>query len=156
MSISNSRSDVRPSPRLRSARMFAGLALLVAVAVAAPAVAGELYQWKDANGVTHYSDSPPPGKANYKNRTIADSGAASVAAEKAADAPAANNQCTTARGNLALLEGDGPVGTDTDKDGKPDTAFTAAERSAQHELAKAAINVHCSDAAAVPSSSPTT
>ena len=54
MSISNSRSDVRPSPRLRSARMFAGLALLVAVA--APAVAGELYQWKDANGVTHYSD----------------------------------------------------------------------------------------------------
>ena len=66
MSISNSRSDVRPSPRLRSARMFAGLALLVAVA--APAVAGELYQWKDANGVTHYSDSPPPGKAT--RRTI--------------------------------------------------------------------------------------
>ena len=92
----------------------------------------------------------------WPRRPSPDSGTASVEAEKAADAPVTNNHCTTARGNLALLEGDGPVGTDTDKDGKPDTAFTAAERSAQKELAKAAINVHCSDAAAVPSSNPTT
>ena len=37
----------------------AGLALLLAV-LAATASAGELYRWKDAAGVTHYSDSPPP------------------------------------------------------------------------------------------------
>ena len=135
MSISNPPSTLR----------FAGLVLLMAMA--APAIAGELYQWKDANGVTHYSDSPPPGKADYKNRTIRDSGAASVATDKAADAAPVNTQCATARGNLALLQGDGPVGTDTDKDGKPDTAFTAAERTAQAELAKAAINVHCSETA---------
>ncbi|MET0756202.1 MAG: DUF4124 domain-containing protein, partial [Pseudoxanthomonas sp.] len=25
------------------------------------ALAGKVYQWRDAKGVTHFSDSPPPG-----------------------------------------------------------------------------------------------
>ncbi len=142
--LSNRRLSVAVLPPwLRAAALTVAVALPM---IAVPALAGELYQWKDANGVTHYSDSPPPAGADYENRTIRDSGAASAAPEVAA-APAENNQCTTARGNLALLQGEGPVGVDTDDDGKPDTEFTAEQRANQSQLAEAAIKVHCSGSA---------
>ncbi|KLD75664.1 hypothetical protein Y886_25625, partial [Xanthomonas hyacinthi DSM 19077] len=38
-------------------RRYLVLALLVAVC---PLAFGQAYKWKDAQGVTHYSDSPPP------------------------------------------------------------------------------------------------
>lgn len=137
-----------PNPSSSTARRLRWLAAAgLALAIALPAVSGELYQWKDANGVTHYSDAPPPAGADYKNRTIGDHGSASVAAEEA-EAPAESSQCTSARANLALLQGDGPVGADTDNDGKPDAAFSADERAAQTELAEAAIKVHCTAAVA--------
>jgi hypothetical protein len=143
-------SNQTPSSNTRQAqRDRAGLALAFAglLAIALPAVAGELYQWKDANGVTHYSDAPPPAGANYRNRTISNRGSATVVADEAAAAPAEDSQCTTARANLALLQGEGPVGADADNDGKPDAAFTADERAAQAQLAQAAIKVHCGTAA---------
>lgn len=121
---------------------LAAAALLVAL----PLAAGELYQWKDANGVTHYSDAPPPS-GTYKNRRIHDGGTAGTAAEASEKAPAESSQCTTARANLALLEGDGPVGIDSDGDGKPDNEMSADQRGAQKQLAEAAIKVHCSPAA---------
>lgn len=34
--------------------------LLVLLASTLPATAGEMYSWTDANGVKHFSDSPPP------------------------------------------------------------------------------------------------
>lgn len=34
--------------------------LLVLLTFALPAAAGEMYSWTDANGVKHFSDSPPP------------------------------------------------------------------------------------------------
>ncbi|MDX1548992.1 MAG: DUF4124 domain-containing protein [Lysobacter spongiicola] len=119
-------------------------ALLLALAL--PAQSGELYQWKDANGVTHYSDSPPPGQTDYQNRAIRSSGAGEATAE--APAPAESSQCTMARANLQLLQGEAPVGTDTDGDGKPDTQLTADQRANQAELASAAIKVHCGTTAA--------
>ena len=148
MSIRMSKSN--PSSLAhRLPRLAAGFA--VALTFALPAVSGELYQWKDANGVTHYSDAPPPAGADYKNRTISNRGSAAIATEKT-EAPAGSStetsQCTTARGNLALLQGEGPVGTDADGDGKPDAAFTADERAAQAQLAEAAIKVHCNAEAA--------
>lgn len=148
MSIRMSKSN--PSSLAhRLPRLAAGVA--VALTFALPAAAGELYQWKDANGVTHYSDAPPPAGADYKNRTISNRGSAAIATEKT-EAPAESNQCTTARGNLALLQGEGPVGADADGDGKPDAAFTADERAAQAQLAEAAIKVHCRTTAATANS----
>ncbi|MGH8084234.1 MAG: DUF4124 domain-containing protein [Lysobacter sp.] len=141
MSKSNPSSLAHRLPRLGAAGLVAALTF------ALPAVSGELYQWKDANGVTHYSDAPPPAGADYKNRTISNRGSAAIATDKA-EAPAESSQCTTARGNLALLQGEGPVGTDADSDGKPDAAFTADERAAQTQLAEAAIKVHCNAGAA--------
>lgn len=147
-------SNPTPSSTIHLPRFgIAGLALVLVgtLAVVLPAVSGELYQWKDGNGVTHYSDAPPPAGADYKNRTISNRGSAAIATDKA-EAPAGSSaeisQCTTARGNLALLQGEGPVGADADGDGKPDAAFTADERAAQAQLAEAAIKVHCGAAAA--------
>ncbi|MGY0797638.1 DUF4124 domain-containing protein [Lysobacter sp. A286] len=141
-------SDLNRSPRFHLLPWLGVAALLVAL----PLTAGELYQWKDASGVTHYSDAPPPD-GEYKNRVISNTGSAAIASAPADDAPAENTQCTTARGNLALLGAEGPVGIDSDGDGKPDSEMTVEQRNAQQQLAEAAINVHCStDAAPVAES----
>jgi hypothetical protein len=127
-------------PFRRSAMLLASLLL-----VALPAAAGEIYQWKDANGVTHYTDSPPPDQ-EYKNRQISHNTAAPVQASEPA-AEAVNDHCATARANLKRLEGEAPVGVDADGDGKPDSIMNAEQRASQKQLAQAAMNVHCTQAA---------
>ncbi len=132
--------QVLPFRRLAACLAAAGLM------VALPLSAGELYQWKDAGGVTHYSDAPPPS-GTYKNRRITNTGAG-TASETTAQAPAENTQCTTARANLALLEGEGPVSIKGDADGDEVTAMSAPQREAQKQLAEAAIKAYCAGPAA--------
>ncbi|HEY5972138.1 MAG TPA: DUF4124 domain-containing protein [Pseudoxanthomonas sp.] len=110
------------------------------------ALAGKLYQWKDAKGVTHYSDSPPPGD-QYKDRRIDNRGAPSqeaVPAGKSLEDP----QCATAKRNLELLAGKSDVQQDTDGDGKPDTTLSETDRANQRELAQATAKAYCKPAAA--------
>jgi hypothetical protein len=117
-----------------------GLSLLFATTAA---MAGDLYQWKDANGVTHYSQTPP-ASGTYKERTESgrDSGATPVQA--AAATPAEPAECATSRSNLALLESKTPVQQDTDGDGKPDKTLDDADRANQLELARAVLKAkHC-------------
>ena len=123
------------------------LALAVALAFAAtPALAqqtaGEVYKWTDANGVTHYSQTPP-ASGRYEHRLITSGG--SVAAATAAAEPTAveNPQCTTARANIVALQAEGEVQFDADGDGKPDRVLDAAQRTAQLELAEAAVKAYC-------------
>ena len=104
------------------------------------AMAGPVYKWKDAQGVTQYSETPPAG-GKYETRGQArDPQAAASTETPAAPVP---GQCTTARANLALLDGSGAVMQDTDGDGKADTALTPEQRSAQKELAEATIKAYC-------------
>src|SRR5690606_41550992 len=93
-------------------------ALLATGLVALPAAAQEPYQWKDANGVTHYSDTPPPAGAEHSVRHISHTGAARRAASPAAEEPTsgASEACPAARNTLALLQSAGPAG------GRPDCA----------------------------------
>jgi hypothetical protein len=105
--------------------------------VSLPALAAKVYQWKDAQGVTHYTDLPPAGQHTARMVGVKSATPAVVAK------PVVNANCTNARSNLKVLEGDAPVGIDADKDGKPDTMMTAEQRAAQVHLAKAAIGVHC-------------
>ena len=138
----------RTPPLRPSFRAWLGVALL---ALALPAAAGEVYQWKDANGVTHYSDSPPPNQSNVKGRQIQNkTGTPSVAQAK----PAESAECTTARNNLKQLQGSVPIGLDTDKDGKADAAFTPEQRAAQVKLAEASIGAYCKPAAAAVATQP--
>ena len=121
----------------------AALALLL---VAAPTLAQQqrVYQWKDANGVTHYADMPPT--QTHKSRDIDNKSgnAAEVATLKTAESP----QCLDARANLKRLQGGETLGIDTNGDGKSDRELSAQERSSQTELNLAAVKAYC------PSSKP--
>ena len=116
------------------------IAGLSALCLAAAVHAGEVYQWKDANGVTHYSQTPP-AKGQYQQRAITHRGAS----QPVAAAPAAaqeNPQCTAARDNLRTLQAGTPV-HEADADGKPGRKLSDAERASQTELANAAIKAYC-------------
>ena len=125
------------------------LPLLTAVllVIAYPAAAGEVYQWKDAKGVTHYSDSPPPDKGAYRNRSVRSDAPApqetAAAAEPGDAKPADNTQCVIARRNLDRLKSNAPVGLDANNDGKPDVEMDAEQRAAQVQLAEAGIKAWC-------------
>jgi hypothetical protein len=147
-----------PAPRPRWTWMAVSLLLL-----AANAHAQAVYTWKDAKGVTHYSDAPPPKSAGKPQvKTVRASApattpaatatpaagttvAATAAAAKAAtDVAAANARCSQARANLIALQGTAPVGLDADRDGKPDSTFSADDRAKQVASMQAAIERDCS------------
>lgn len=124
----------------------AALALgLLAVSIPATVVAGEVYQWKDARGVTQYSSTPPANGA-YKVRTIRVDGQAQAVATPAK--PAENPACATARGNIALLQGKTALQIDSDGDGKPDKVLSDDDRANQLQLAQATLKASCQDAPA--------
>lgn len=128
----------------RTCRLYPGL---VALLLALPAFAGSVYQWKDAKGVTHYSDSPPPGQQGVRNRELKDA-PDSPGSGKAQ--PAEDAHCITARGNLAQLKGDRPVGVDADGDGKPDKTMTTEERAQQVQQNELTLKTYCSKPASAP------
>lgn len=121
-------------------------ALVVLASACTTALAGKVYQWKDAKGVTHYADSPPPGQ-QVKDRRI-DNRGAPVAEETAVGKSVENPQCATARQNLQILAGNNGVQQDTDGDGKPDKTLNDEDRANQRGLAEAAVKAYCKPAPA--------
>ena len=116
------------------------LALALALLVVAPSAVAQqrVYQWKDANGVTHYADIAP--KETYQARDIdVRDGRPAVAKPKAPD----SEQCTNARANVARLQSSEAVGMDSNGDGKPDRNLTADERRVQLDLNQAAVKAFC-------------
>ena len=115
----------------------AALAMLLA---AAPTLGQQqsVYQWKDANGVTHYTDLPPTQA--HKRRDIDNRGGA---AEVAAVKPVENEQCANSRSNLQRLQDNQAVGVDTNGDGKSDRNLSSDERASQIELNQAAVKAYC-------------
>ncbi|RRU12322.1 DUF4124 domain-containing protein [Stenotrophomonas sp. 278] len=110
----------------------------------ASASAQNVYKWKDANGVTQYSEKPPANqKAEQRRITTRDP----VTTGRKAEAPAESADCSQSRKNLALLNGQGEVMYDTDGDGKPETPLTADQRKAQKSMAEAGIQAYCPPAA---------
>lgn len=136
----------RSTPVLSRPVRYGGAALVGAMllTLALPLPAGQLYQWKDAKGVTHYSDAPPSGQP-HQTRSISLKDPSPAAAPK----PVANSDCSNARSNLKLLQGTAPVLVDEDKDGKPDRELNAQERTRRTRLAEAQIETYCGSAEAV-------
>jgi hypothetical protein len=122
------------------------LAIVCAVLSLAAATAGasEIYQWTDARGVSHYSETPPPAGTQYQVRRITDSGAGLRAQQPASAAPEVNPQCTAAQANIEVLQGEGPVFQEDD--GGERVALSDDDRSRQLELAQAAVRAYCSSA----------
>lgn len=113
---------------------------LVLLLASTTAGATNLYKWKDANGVTQYSEKPPAGQKYEERRIDAQAG---VAPAPSAAAPAESADCLTARKNLDLLNSQKSVLQDTDGDGKPDTPLDDSQRGAQKNLAEAAAKAYC-------------
>jgi hypothetical protein len=112
--------------------------------LAAPAFAGTVYQWKDAKGVTHYSDSPPPAQQGVQNRRLKDRPAPAETAARPAEDP----NCAKARTNLVHLKGSQPVGLDADGDGKPDSDLSAEDRAKQVQQTEQMLKNFCDKPAA--------
>ncbi len=124
-------------------RLIPALALaLFALCVVTPVAAGDVYQWKNANGVTQYS-STPPAKGKFKSRTIRDD---DLQATTTPAKPAENPACAIARKNVELLQGKAAVQIDSDGDGKPDKTLSDADRSNQMQFAQATLKLNCATA----------
>ncbi len=120
------------------------LLLAAGLALAGSAIAQQkVYQWKDAQGRTHYSSSPP-ASGKYTIRGQATAPATPVAGTAAAKPESA--QCATARSNLATLRGNSNVRIDSDGDGQPDRQLGADEHANQVKLAEAYIGANCGPA----------
>jgi hypothetical protein len=132
-----------PRPTHRAPALPLGLAAAALLALALPAAASKVYQWKDANGVTHYADSPPPGQ-KVKDRTL------QQRAPAAPGKPVVNADCSNARSNLSILKGSGPVGLDADRDGKHERELTPAERAERTTKAEEAVKTYCEGGPVMP------
>jgi hypothetical protein len=135
-----------PPQELAMQRPAVGTLLCLAMGTAL-AQSGAAYQWKDANGVTQYSSSPPPSGA-YQVREVSHHGASLTATQAAATSPAEDPRCTTARKNLEVLKGKAAVQIDSDGDGKADKALSEEDRANQMALAEATLKADCKAAAA--------
>ncbi len=114
--------------------LFSAITLIAGHAIAQQRV----YQWKDAQGRTHYSSSPPASGV-FKSRAVATDtprpAAKPVAPESA--------QCTSVRANLATLKANSNVLMDSDGDGKPDRTLSADEHANQLKLAESYLVANC-------------
>jgi hypothetical protein len=138
---------------MRPFALAACLALL-ALAAAGPASAQQYYKWKDANGVTHYTKTPPPEGTEGQRLAVQTAPPTPVAppeGEKAPDAgtgmsaSAAQQRsaaCETARGNLDTLQNNPFVSIDKDGDGKAEL-LTTEEHNAQLAIAREQVRTLC-------------
>lgn len=133
--------------------------LLAALAVVLPAAAAtDMYSWTDANGVKHFSDSPPPGSATKAQKVKVKGGMTTNApADATADSSASaggpalaaaagyspddiQRNCDIARKNLDALEARQPA---LDENGDPADADSAKSRDAQIEKTNQQIKLFC-------------
>jgi hypothetical protein len=114
---------------------------LLLVAALAQAQSSTVYQWKDANGVTQYSERPPTGR-QAESRRISHRGDV-MAGEAVEQAAPESANCLTARKNLEMLDGTRAISRDSDGDGKPDAVLSDSQREAERQLAQATITSQC-------------
>lgn len=125
--------------------------------LAAPAFAGEMYSWTDANGVKHFSDSPPPKSVKAERLQVrggvttaapaedeeADkdkAGGPAMAAAAGYSAEDIKRNCSIAKQNLATIEANKlPV----DAEGYPLDLDAAKHRQGQLDKANQQIKLFC-------------
>ena len=133
------------------------IALLVSTAAAA---AEPVYKWKDSNGQSHYSQTPPPGQkyetitpagvtANASSATAASaSPSASTSTKLAAPATVSpgltlhQKNCTTALNNVAVLKSNPTADLDTKGTGRP-VRVTPEQRATELDRANKLVTQYC-------------
>ncbi|SEO65186.1 MULTISPECIES: DUF4124 domain-containing protein [unclassified Luteibacter] len=138
-------------------RRCLALAILVTVC---PLAFAQAYKWKDAQGVTHYADAPPPGSVRYeKIKTTgtveapapppataksgsADDGKTSANPASAEDTPANRKKlCDQLRKNTDILTNERVVTMDDGKGGQ--APLDDAARKRQIETTQAQMTLYC-------------
>ena len=130
--------------------------IALSLLIAAPAFAGEMYSWTDANGVKHFSDSPPPQSVKAQKLRVKGGVTTSAPAEedKADDdnggpamaaaagyAPAdIKRNCDIAKQNVATLDSQKPP---LDADGYPVDLDAAKSHQAQLDKANQQDKLFC-------------
>lgn len=133
--------------------------LMLVLLVGVPAMAADMYSWTDANGVKHFSDSPPPGnvsksqklkfKGGVTSTTAAEDEAATEATRNSGPALAAaagyapediKRNCDIARKNLVNLDAVKPT---LDASGNPTDQEAAGAHQAQVDKANQQIKLFC-------------
>lgn len=111
----------------------------------------QIYQWKDANGVAHYSDSPPGQDVTYRSFTLkSEHGSENNAENKPVSANIAEKSkteataraCEQAKKNVEMFSGKDDVQMDIKGDGNLVT-LSAEEQAKQLERAKAQVILLC-------------
>lgn len=134
--------------------------VFVLLAAACPLALAQAYKWKDAQGVTHYSDSPPPGNSAKVERIKMSGSAVAPAGTTAAPAPArastapapstgpvadtpANRAklCDQLRKNMDVLTKEAIVSVDDGKGGS--RQLDANARKSQVEQTQAQMTLYC-------------
>jgi hypothetical protein len=136
-------------------RRIVTLAVLLA---ACPLAFAQAYKWKDAQGVTHYSDSPPPAGTKYdKVKTSGSVEAPAGDAAKPAPAPEPpkaapagatadtpenrKKLCATLQSNMDVLTRQQQVSVDDGKGGQ--VPLDEAGRKRQIETTQAQMTLYC-------------
>ncbi|MDR6936532.1 DUF4124 domain-containing protein [Luteibacter sp. 3190] len=138
-------------------RRCVALAILVSVC---PLAFGQAYKWKDAQGVTHYADAPPPGSVRYEkikttgtveapapppstaNSRPADDGKASANPASTEDTAANRKKlCDQLRKNTDILANERVVSVDDGKGGQ--APLDDAARKRQIETTQAQMTLYC-------------
>ena len=151
---------VQPAPSRGPLALLLPAVLAAATLASAPLAAQQVYKWKDAAGVTHFTAEPPPKGQHYEAREVDHHEAVPLAAQATMvndDARPATNEdpgCATARSNLELLKGTAKVMVDSNGDGKPDKPLADADRAKQRALAEATIAVKCAGGAPAQAAEP--
>lgn len=127
--------------------------LLAAVAATAGHSAEKVYKWKDANGIVHFSDAPPPKGTEFDNVKIVNQSTAITQTDTAAAAPAAGDaaakpeqdnsnaaRCDNAQKRVALLSSNLPL---TVQRGDKIVEMSAADRAAELSIAKTTVDSLC-------------
>jgi hypothetical protein len=126
--------------------------LLAAVAATTGHSADKVYKWKDANGIVHFSDAPPPKGTEFDNVRIVNQSTAITQTDAAAPAtgdaaaakPAPDNsnaaRCDNAQKRVALLSSNLPL---TVQRGDKIVEMTAADRAAELSIAKTTAESLC-------------
>src|SRR5262249_8499300 len=152
----------------RRTTMKARLLLLVLLAAGASASGAQVYSWTDANGVKHFSDSPPPPSVNAQKIKVrgalttedgtqpatapadpkppeqARAGSNATASNKPlVDSPENRaKQCQTAKSNLALLQSNFQVSAPPSEDGKT-AVLDDSGRKAAIDRAQDQVSFYC-------------
>jgi len=153
-----------------SSRLVLGcIAIALPALLAATASAQAVYTWKDAKGVTHYSDAPPPSgarevrvptpppvpaPASASARAARPAPPVATTANRAPEIPvdpaavAARDKqrkeiCTNAQNNLTLLQGNAGIAVDRDGDGKMEAVLDQPQRQKEIENMQAAVQANC-------------